>query len=243
MVKRMFFCCMGVLFGSSVLLGCAGSYATKGGEAQPPPIPAGMGQIILDAGGISLLNYKIVDQATGKEVVVEQGRGRRAMSTRAVERGTEAPNLQKFIQPGTYKILVETDLERDQEIEIDDVQVGAGETKYVPLPVGQFSLIVTTSGSDPSAPSAQVQYPFKIWDYSKRGFLGRGMTSTQVKYFVAREGLYKVSIEPSPGSNLGELIQDVRVQAGRVFPVRIDISSPGTTETPGGAGTSTVPGQ
>ena len=234
MTKRMFFCFIVLSFVSGVLMGCAGSYETRGGEAQPPPIPAGMGQIVLDASGIALLNYKIVDQATGKEVIVEQGRGRRAMSIRAVERGTEMSNLQKFVQPGTYKILVETDLERDQEVEIDDIQVGAGETKYVRVPVGQFSLIVTLSSSDPNTPASQVQYPFKIWDYSKREFLGRGMTSTQIKYFVAREGLYKVSIEPNPGSNLGEFIQDVRVQAGRVFPVRIDIPSAGTTETPAG---------
>jgi hypothetical protein len=227
---------------SGLITGCAGSSATRGGEEQPPPIPVGKGQIILDAGGISLLNYRIVDQVTGKEVIVEQGRGRRAMSTRAVERGTEASNLQQFIQPGTYRILVGTDLERDEEIEIDDVQVNLGETKYVPVPVGQFNLIVTSPTDDPTSPGGQLQFPFKIWDYNKRTLLGRGMTSTQVKYFVAREGLYKVSIEPNPGSNVGELIQEVRVQAGRVFPVRIELPSSGTTGAPGGTGTTT-PGQ
>ncbi|MBI4531492.1 MAG: hypothetical protein HY709_08195 [Candidatus Latescibacteria bacterium] len=240
MTKRILLYVTALCSVGGIITGCAGSSATRGGGEQPPPIPVGMGQVVLDAGGISLLNYRIVDQATGKEVVVEQGRGRRAMSTRAVERGTEASNLQQFIQPGTYKVLVETDLAQDDEVEIDDVQVNLGETRYIPVPIGQFNLIVTSSADDPSSAGAQLQFPFKIWDYNKRTLLGRGMTSTQVKYFVAREGLYKVSVEPSPGSNIGELIQEVRVQAGRVFPVRIELPSSGGA--PGGAGTTT-PGQ
>lgn len=221
---------LAALVSTGLIAGCAASYGTR--EAvRLPLIPAEMGELRLEAPGIALLNYRIVDAATQREVVVERGRGRRAMSVRAVERGTETPNLSKFVPPGTYSVSVETDLEQEDDIEIDDVEVRLGEITSVPVPVGQFDLIVVSSDASGSGPGSQVQFPFKIWDYTRRSLLGTGMTSTQVKHFVAREGLYKLSLEPDPGSG-GELIAEVRVQAGRVFPVRIEIPGIGPASSP-----------
>ena len=92
-------CCLGVA--------CA---TTGGGGSLPAPIPEGMGRLYLDAGGINQLNFFVIDQETDEEVYSDTPR-LRGSSPIAYQSGVEEYRLKVDLPPGTYTVLVNTDIE------------------------------------------------------------------------------------------------------------------------------------
>lgn len=208
---------------SALLAGCA---ASEGGRDLPPPIPEGKGHLILEAGGINELNWFVIDQETEEQVFADTPRPD-PMSPSAFERSITENRLHTYLDPGIYTIVVNTDLVSDS-IEIPDVEIVLGEEKWVPVQVGRFMLNVTRNGTP-----AQVR--FLIFDYQLRSVLGEGMTSTQVRHFIARPGIYKVRIEMLSAEI--DHIRDVEVSMGRVKPIFIELESGAGDEEPGDQGT------
>ena len=200
---------LAVALSATLMAGCA---ATEGGN-MPPPIPEGKGRLILDAGGINELNFFVINQETEEEVYSFTPRPP-STSPSAYERSVQEFRLFTYLDPGVYTVVVNTDLEQDI-IEIPDVEIVIGEEKYVPVQVGRFMVNVTRNG-------ARTQVPFLIWDYQLRTVLGRGMTSTQVRHFIARPGIYKIRIEMLSAAI--DHIRDVEVNMGRVTPVYIELA-------------------
>ena len=208
---------LGIAISSALVAGCATT--TGGGQNMPPQIPEGKGHLILDAGGIKEMNFFVISQETEQQVFSYMPRAS-AMSPSAYERSAQEFGLHTYLDPGIYTVVVNTDLEADT-IEIPDVEVKLGEEKWVRVQVGRFMLNVTRGGEP-----AQVR--FLIYDYNLRTVLGQGLTSTQVKHFIARPGIYKVWIEMQ---GAGSVIRDVEVSMGRVSPMNIELL-PGTQEEP-----------
>ncbi|MFH1566666.1 MAG: hypothetical protein ABIL09_01610 [Gemmatimonadota bacterium] len=169
--------------------GCASTTGAGGAYGGPPPIPEGMGRIWLEAGGINELNFYITDQETDEEVYSDTPR-LGAGSPVAYESGSQVNRLRADLTPGLYTIIVNTDI--DDRVEVRDVELGLGEEKYIPVPVGRFTVRVTDN-------SGPLQVPFLISDYGMRAVLGKGMTSTMVRHFIVPAGrVYKISIENLP---------------------------------------------
>ena len=192
-------------------------------------IPEGQGMLTLEAGGIDRLSYRIFDQATDQEVVNVMGRAGWASSPRAYERSAMGPALYHFLAPGLYRLEVDTDLDQDEPITVDDVEVVAGQQRYAQVPVGRFSVaaVRVAETGDGGSEERQEQIPFRIYDYGLDHILGTGMTSTRVKHFVAREGLYKIRMEPRTGAGgeeVVDLIQEVSVRFGQVYPIQFRFS-------------------
>lgn len=206
----------GLVVFSVLAIGCA---TTGGSGSLPPPIPEGKGHLVLEAGGINQMNFYVIDQET-EELVFSYTPRPSARSPSAFERGTEKFGLHTYLDPGIYTVVANTDFE--DSIEIPDQEIKLGEVTWVPVQVGRFMLNVTRNGTP-----AQVQ--FLLYDYSLRTVLGRGMTSTQVRHFIARPGIYKVRIEML-GAGIDQ-ITDVEVGMGRVTPVHIELA-PAQEEAP-----------
>lgn len=192
-------------FATLMALGCV---ATQG-PPQQAVIPPGKGELVLDAGGIESLDFIVYSQDTGREVARIYG-------------------LRTYLDPGTYKIVVKTDLEDD--IEIEDVRIALGQERHLRVPVGRFMVNVFGAGTQEGGGTRRVQIPFLVYDYGMHKVLGRGMTSLQVQHFVAREGMYKVRITPMVTSAQGittlhDIIRPVEVRFGTVYPVTIDLST------------------
>ena len=209
-----------MLHSTSVLLlvcsllasGCA---TTSGGGGGPAPIPEGMGRLILDAGGINKLNFYVTDQDTDEEVYSDTPR-LSASSPSYYEMGAQEFRLMCDISPGLYTVVVNTDIV--DNVEIRDVEVGLGVEKYVPVNVGRFA--VRFSGGE----ELGRQIPFLIMDYNMRTVLGKGMTSPEIRYFIAPAGRsYKVRIENSP-SGLDE-VRPVEVTFGGIHHITIESES------------------
>ncbi len=220
--------------GVFLLLGCA-STGKSSKESRWETIPEGKGHLILEAGGIPELDFRIVDQATDDVVVKHVGRGSGwARSPRTYEKSFQESGLQEFVDPGVYKVVVDTDLDRDDPIVIEDVVITAGQRKYIRIPVGRFSVIVTQiSGSGDTQTSRKVQMPFTVLDYGLDTVLmTRGMTSTQVKYFVVPVGAYRVKLERRGprGTDSQQHIKDLAIKFGQVWPVQIELGE--TTAQP-----------
>ncbi|NKB69605.1 MAG: hypothetical protein GKR89_21250 [Candidatus Latescibacteria bacterium] len=159
------------------------------------------------------MNFTVINQETEDDVHSFEGRPS-AYSPSFYERGNEPFEMQAFLDPGLYTIFVNTDF--DQTIEIADVQINVGEPTYKTVQVGRFMLNVTNSGTP-------VQVPFVLYDYNNMSnLLGKGMTSTQVRHFIAQTGIYKVRIEQLEAGI--DAIRDVTVDMGRVIPIRIELS-------------------
>ena len=204
--------------GLGFIVGCAST--TGGGAAQGPVIPEGKGHLILEAGGIRQMNFTVINQETEEEVYNFDMRPS-AYSPSFYERGNEAFELQAFLDPGLYTVFANTDF--DQTIEIPDVQINVGEETHKTVQVGRFMLNVTNSGTP-------VQVPFVLYDYNNMSnLLGKGMTSTQVRHFIAQTGIYKIRIEQLEAGI--DAIRDVTVAMGRVIPIRIELS-PATEQGP-----------
>lgn len=203
---------------AAVVSGCAGTAATT------PTIPEGKGHLVLDAGGIAEVNFYVLDEATDERVFTFSPRAS-AASPSAYERGNQPFGLQTYLDPGTYTVVVTTDF--GEAIERSGVEVRLGEVTPVLFLLGRFMLNVSVNDE-------RVQAPFLLWDYQMRNVIGRGMTSTQLRHFITRPGLYKVRFELL-GSEVS-YIRDLEVDMGRVTPVNIDIDT-GTSSGQEGAPT------
>jgi len=82
-----------------------------------------------------------------------------------------------------------------------------GETRYAMVPVGRFQVMALDNTG------TRQQVPFLIYDYSMNSVLGRGMTSTETRYFIVPAGNYKVRLENAP-SGMDE-IRPVQVSVGQ----------------------------
>ena len=199
----------GVLLCGCLLWACA---TTQVGSRQygPPPVPEGKGRLFLEAGGINELNFYIVDQGTGEEVYADMPRVS-ASSPSAFETGSKISRLVTDLDPGTYKVVVNTDIK--DNVVVEDVQIQLGEETHVMIPVGRFQVMFTSTGE------LSVQMPFLIMDFHMRSVLGKGMTSSELRHFIVPEGSYKIRMEHSPTGF--DQIRPVDVSFGRITPVRI----------------------
>ncbi len=173
-----------VLVSAAWLMGCAssGKYSKKDESAT---IPEGKGVLILYSGGIPELDFRVVDQATDEVVV--KGKG-----------------LQEFLDPGVYKVVVDTDLNVRDPVAIERVTITAGQLTHVEIPVGRFRVIVYINEN---ARRSSVRMRFMLWDHELSKILLKGMSALYesqylqhdvelTKYFVVPEGDYKIQIVP-----------------------------------------------
>jgi len=205
-----------VLTLAGLIMGCAATTEVQG----PPPIPEGKGQLLIEAGGIMELNFSVINQET-QEVAYSVSPRPSPLSPSAFQRQLRESQLRAYLDPGVYTLVVNTDLKSDI-IEVPDVEIVLGERKWVPVQIGRFMPIVTRE-------NRPEQVRFVVYDYQMRAILGQGMSSTQVRHFVARPGIYKLRIENlSMGT---DVIRDFRVNMGSVSPVRIELSPTTGDET------------
>jgi len=181
---------------------CA-STGGRDGIYGPPPIVEGKGRLFLETAGINRVNYYVLDQETGEEVYSESPRAA-ASSPIGFESGYGSLPQYVDLAPGNYIVVVNTDVEDSVEKE---VEVRMGQEVYVTIPIGRFQLIFF-EGQERS------QMPFLIYDYNLRTVLGRGMTSTEVRYFIVPTGEYKVRIENLAGTGSDD-IRPVQVRMGQ----------------------------
>ena len=169
----------------------------------PSPIAEGKGRIFLEAGGINEVNFYVLDQETGEEIYSESPRVS-ASSPIGFESGFRTLPQYVDLDPGPYLVVVNTDIEDSVEKE---VEVQMGQEIYATIPVGRFQLIYFEG-------QERRQMPFLIYDYNLRTVLGRGMTSTEVRYFIVPTGEYKVRIENLSGLGSDD-IRPVQVRMGQ----------------------------
>ena len=195
------------------VLGCAASTGQRGREIIPP----GKGHLILEAGGIENLKFRVFDQATDQKVA-------------DIYSGWKA-----YLDPGTYRIVVETDL--DDEIELEDIEIVEGQETHPTVPVGRFMVIVLAD-QEGGTGSRKVRYPFVVYDYEMKTVLGKGMTSLQVEQLVAPEGVYKIRLTPRTSvegqESIHDVIKNIQVQFARVYPLTIDLTTSSTGQEGGG---------
>ena len=212
-------CLLAVPLAACFLLACASTQGGGGTEYGPPPIPEGKGRLFLEAGGIQELNFFVEDAETG-EIVYEDMPRASAFSPSAFERSWSENRLVVDLDPGTYDLTVNTDIS-DSIVE-RGVQIQMGQESHVVVRVGRVQVMVT-GGQGFS------QVPFLFLDYTMRTVLGRGMTSSELRYFILPEGSYKIRMENSP-SGVDEM-RSIEVAFGRPTPVMIDLGGE-TPETP-----------
>ena len=197
--------------------GCASTGSSAG--YGPPPLDEGKGRLILETRGINEVNFYVIDNETGDEVYSDSPRAS-ASSPIGYESSYGAFPQYVDLSPGSYLVVVNTDVEDSVEKE---VEIYMGQEAYVTIPVGRFQLIFFEG-------SERRQVPFLIYDYNLRTVLGRGMTSTEVRYFIVPTGEYKVRIENLSASGRDE-IRPVQVNIGQTQ--NIIIGPPPTPGLPG----------
>ncbi|MBI2506275.1 MAG: hypothetical protein HYW07_23925 [Candidatus Latescibacteria bacterium] len=222
--SRLLWCLAGWSIAWMLAAGCA---TTGGSQNLPPPIAEGKGRLILDAGGINQLNFYVLDQETEEEVYESTPR-MSASSPGAYESGSQEFELWVDLAPGTYTVVVNTDIKKN--VELKGVEVKMGQEVYQHVPVGRFQLIF--SGGEQFG----AQVPFLIMDYNMRTVLGKGMTSSEIRHFIVPEDVYKIRIE-NLQAGLDE-IRPVEVVFGRITPLSITIGS----SQPGQPGSGTEGG-
>jgi hypothetical protein len=217
---------LGVL-GVALAAGCAGTGGAPGmagpggGAREPGPVPEGKGRIWLKTGGIAELNFYVLDQRTGEEVYSETPR-LPASSPAAYESGVSRPPLHVDLPPGTYSLVVTTDIK--DNVQFRNLKIGMGQERSLRIPVGRFQLIC----ADDKGPT---QMPFLIYDFNLRTVLGKGMTSTELRYFIAPVGRYKVRIENAPTGR--DEIRSVGIAFGQTRHIRIGPAPAKPKPTPG----------
>ena len=144
-----------------------------------------------------------------------------AFSPSAYERSWSENRLVVDLAPGTYDITVNTDIS-DSIIE-RGVRIQMGQEAHVVVRVGRVQVMVTGS-------QGFSQVPFLFMDYTMRTVLGRGMTSSELRYFILPVGSYKIRMENSP-TGVDEM-RSIEVAFGRPTPVLIDLGGD-TPETEG----------
>jgi len=207
------------LISGSVLAGCAASQT--GSQYGPEPIPEGKGRLFLEAGGIMQLNFYVLDEETGEEVYSDMPRVS-AASPAGYESSWQQNRLVVDLDPGTYQVIVNTDVRDD--VVVPEVVVTMGQETHKRIGVGRF-MVLFTGGDQFGA-----QMPFLIMDYGMRTVLGKGITSSQVKHVIVPEGRYKIRMEQI-SAGLDEM-RDVDVVFGRVTPVRIDVQTEQEEQSP-----------
>lgn len=207
---------------AAVLAGCAASQ-TGSSQYGPKPIPEGKGRLYLEAGGIMQLNFYVLDEETGEEVHSDMPR-MSAASPAGYESSWQENRLVVDLDPGTYQVVVNTDIRDD--VVVPGVVVGMGQETHTRIGVGRFMVLFT--GGDQYGP--QPQMPFLIMDYGMRTVLGKGITSSQVKHIIVPEGRYKIRMEQS-SAGLDEM-RPVDVAFGRVTPIRIDVRTEEEEQSP-----------
>ena len=200
----------------SIVLWAVGCASTGGSSAWggPPPIPEGKGRLFLETGGINEVNFYVLDQETDDEVYSETPR-MSASSPAGYERGGVSMPKYVDLPPGQYTLVVNTDIQ--DHVEIPDIEVRMGEERYAQIPIGRFQLLYSIAGEQGPV---RTQVPFLIYDYNMNTVLGKGMTSTEIRYFITPVGTYKVRIENSP-SGLDQ-IRPVQVGFGRPQNITIE---------------------
>ena len=203
-----------VLLLLGLIVGCATTGGGPGREV--PAIPAGKGHLVLEAGGIEELDFSVFDQETGEKV-------------------TQLYGLHTYLDPGIYRVEVETDFTYAdfRNVVLDDVEIVVGQEKHVQVPVGRFMINVIQESDQTQQlfSSGRIRLPFRVYDFGRRTvLLDRGLTSTQVKYFIAPIGDYKVELTPRSGSSIDHIIRPIEVRFGRPYPVTIQLG--GDREAP-----------
>ena len=199
---------------AAVSLSCATTSAYD--DYGPAPMPAGKGRLTLQAGGIPRLNFYVIDTATEKVVHADtplQG----AFSPSAFQSGLVESNLSVDLDPGVYRVVVNTHIE--ENVEPPEVEVRMGEETPVMIRVGRFQLIMA---------GGPTRLPFMIMDYNMSNVLGRGMTTPDVRHFIVPEGHYKIRLENF--SSGIDTQRPLEVSFGRITPIQIGTST--TTEEP-----------
>ena len=179
-----------VLITAAWMMGCAssGKYSKKD---EPVTIPEGKGHLILYSGGIPELDFRVVDQATDEVVV--KGKG-----------------LQEFLDPGVYKVVVDTDLDVVHPVAIERVTITAGQLTHVEIPIGRFRVTVHHKGlidDDGVSHCSPVRMRFMLWDYELNKILLTGRSSLYgydsqladsdlTEHYAVPEGDYKIQIVP-----------------------------------------------
>jgi hypothetical protein len=215
---------------AALLLGCAASTGGSGSGSGFPPIPEGKGRLILETGGINEVNFYVLDEED-EEIYSETPRMPGSSPIGYERAGVRMPQFVD-LPAGSYTLVVNTDIQ--DSVELFDVQVPMGEMRYVQIPIGRFQL--TYSVASPEGGQERRQVPFLIYDYNMNTVLGKGMTSTEVRYFILPVGTYKVRLE-----NYSTGIDEIRpVQIGFGRPQNLTIAPPAAPETPG-AGEATTP--
>ena len=194
-----------VNFGLLLIVLITACASTGGGAGMygPPPIIEGKGRLFLETAGINKVNYYILDLETGEEVYSESPRAA-ASSPIGFETGYGSLPQYVDLAPGNYLVVVNTDVEDSVEKE---VEVRMGQEVYATIPIGRFQLIFFEG-------QERTQMPFLIYDYNLRTVLGRGMTSTEVRYFIVPTGEYKVRIENLAGTGSDD-IRPIQVRMGQ----------------------------
>ncbi|HID94659.1 MAG TPA: hypothetical protein EYP53_01190 [Candidatus Latescibacteria bacterium] len=193
--------CMLAVF---LVVGCAAFEPAR--EVSPPQIPAGKRMLVLDSGGIESLNFAVFDRKTNEKVLETYG-------------------LTAYLSPGTYRIVIQTDL--DQPVVIDSVEIAEAEEMHVRVPLGQFLITVYEDILDQQGNVSKRITPhprFSIYDYEFRKVLGKGTILSPVKRYIVPVGDYKVSIY-LPGTNEGRIVRIAEVRFGSVYPLTFRFST------------------
>ncbi|MDP6019591.1 MAG: hypothetical protein QGI32_26180, partial [Candidatus Latescibacteria bacterium] len=69
--------------------------------------------------------------------------------------------------------------------------------------------------------SVPVQVRFLLYDYNMRSVVGEGLSSTQLRHFITRTGVYKLRIEMlAAGIDVHRIVE---VNMGRVTPINVEL--------------------
>ena len=96
--------------------GCASTGSSAG--YGPPPIGEGKGRLMLETGGINEVNFYVIDNETGDEVYSDSPRAS-ASSPIGYESSYGAFPQYVDLPPGSYLVVVNTDVEDSVEKEVE----------------------------------------------------------------------------------------------------------------------------
>jgi hypothetical protein len=202
----------GVLaWATSFLVSCAAT--SEYDDYGPAPIPQGKGRLIIEAGGIPRLNFYIIDEQTEDEVYSDMPL-QAAFSPSAFQSSQVETNLRVDLDPGIYRVVVNTHI--DDDVELSDVEIRMGQETLKVVRVGRFQVIMNGANSGS-------RLPFVIMDYNMSNILGRAMTTPDVRHLIVPEGHYKIRIENST-SGL-DVQRPLEVSFGRITPIQIGVSA------------------
>lgn len=195
-----------LVWSASLLVSCATTSAYD--DYGPAPIAAGKGRLVLEAGGIPRLNFYIVDAETEEEVYADSPL-HAAFSPSAYQSSHVETNLIVDLDPGVYRVVVNTHIDEDVE---ENVEVRLGQETHTMIRVGRFQMIMIGN-------LAGTRLPFVIMDYNMSNILGRAMTTPDVRHLIVPEGHYKIRVENSSSGR--DIQRPLEVGFGRITPIQI----------------------